>query len=259
MQSKEERLNNLDGEEFYFILFGGSMMPNHTKYDRITMFKDVFYVENEIESKEYIDIFFILKVKELINNNLEKIESMDKRNSEKAEYPKSSSAYVINIKIDNKVYSIDKHLLNEEEQKEYDNFTKEVYNILGIKNERTSKLPELINDWRNKKDSESFGKVIEQVKKTSFYCPVRIQGDGTKMMGIIRNSKGESLLLAFTTKEEAQKWNKDLTTKYEIRNFNQYADMLLSDTDVNIGFVIDPFGANLTLDKKIITDIKNMK
>lgn len=79
------------------------------------------------------------------------------------------------------------------------------------------------------------------------------------MMAIIRNSKGDSLLLAFTSREEAQKWNKNLTIKYVIRNFNQYADLLLVESNQNIGFVIDPYGANLALDKKIIRDIKNMK
>lgn len=138
LSKKQERLNNLENEEFYFTSFSGSMMPNYTKYDRITMFNDIFYIENELESKEYIDIFSILKIKELIKNNLEKLERMDKRKSGKLEYPKSSYAYVTHVKIDNKVYSIDKYLLDEEEQKEYDDFTKEVYNILGIKDERSS-------------------------------------------------------------------------------------------------------------------------
>jgi len=259
LQGKEERLNNLEEEDFYFIFFHGSLMPNYKKYERITMFNDVYYIENEIESEEYLDTSFVIKIKKLINNNIEKIENMDKIKSEKIKYPRSSSANKFHTKLNNKVYSVDRYLLNEEEKKEYDSFIKEIYGILGIKDERTSKLPELINEWRNKNDTESFARVIEQVKKTSFYCPIRIQGNGTKMMAIIRNSKGDSLLLAFTSREEAQKWNKNLTIKYVIRNFNQYADLLLVESNQNIGFVIDPYGANLALDKKIIRDIKNMK
>ena len=51
MQGKDERLNSLEGEEFYFIFFHGSLMPNYKKYERITMFNDVYYIENEIESE----------------------------------------------------------------------------------------------------------------------------------------------------------------------------------------------------------------
>lgn len=257
-EKKQERLENLESEEFYFILFKGTLMPNNTRYKRIIMFKDVFYVENENESKEYKDIYFILEIKELLKNNLEKIENMDKRKSGKIEYPKSSYANIFHAKINEKIYSVDRNMCNEDEMKEYDSFLQEIFKILGIEDENKNQLPELINAWRNKKDSESFTKVIEQVKRTNFYCPVMVNDNDKKMIATIRNSNGDSLLLAFTSKVEAQKWNRDLNIKYEIYNFNKYADILLETTNINKGFVIDPFGANLTLDKKIIRDIKNI-
>lgn len=132
MNSKEKRLNDLENEDFYFILFKGTLMPNNTKYIRITMFKDIFYVENETGGKEYIDIYFILKIKELINNNLGIIESMDKKKSGKIEYPKSSYANIFNAKMDGKTYSVDRNLCNEDEMKKYDEIIQEIFKILGI-------------------------------------------------------------------------------------------------------------------------------
>ena len=60
---------------------------------------------NENESKEYKDIYFILEIKELLKNNLEKIENMDKRKSGKIEYPKSSYANIFHAKINEKIYT----------------------------------------------------------------------------------------------------------------------------------------------------------
>ena len=122
--------------------------------------------------------------------------------------------------------------------------------------EKNNELLDSINEWRTKNDSESFKKVVEQIKNESFYCPIKIEEDGSKMIAITKNAKGDSLLLAFTSKEEAQKWSKDLTITYEIHSFEQYANLLLMESNNNLGFVINPYGVNLALDKKIIRDIK---
>lgn len=122
--------------------------------------------------------------------------------------------------------------------------------------EKNNELLHLINEWRTKNDSESFKKVVEKIKNESFYCPIKTEEDGSKMIAITKNTKGDSLLLAFTSKEEAHKWSKDLTITYEIHNFDQYANLLLTESNQNLGFVINPYGVNLALDKKIIRDIK---
>lgn len=122
--------------------------------------------------------------------------------------------------------------------------------------EKNNELLHLINEWRNQNNSESFRKVVEQIKNASFYCPIKEEQDGSKMIAITKNTKGDSLLLAFTSKEEAHKWSKDLTITYEIHNFDQYANLLLTESNQNLGFVINPYGVNLALDKKIIRDIK---
>ena len=125
--------------------------------------------------------------------------------------------------------------------------------------EDNNELLGLINEWRNQNNSENFRKVVEQIKNASFYCPIKEEQDGSKMIAITKNVKGDSLLFAFTSKEEAEKWNKDSTIGYEVHNFDQYANLLLMESNKNLGFVIDPYGVNLALDKNIINDIKNNK
>ena len=77
MKSKKERLENLDLEDFYLNFFDGTLMPNNQKYINIVMFNDTFYVRNEKEEKEnYRDMHFIIKVKRLIQDNLDIIKKI---------------------------------------------------------------------------------------------------------------------------------------------------------------------------------------
>ena len=62
MKTRDERMKELENEEFYFILFKGTQMPNNPHYDGIVMFKDIYYIDNEMGSKSYNDTFYILKV-----------------------------------------------------------------------------------------------------------------------------------------------------------------------------------------------------
>ena len=66
MLKKEERLKNLDNEKFYFSLIDGTLMPNAPRYTKITMFDDVFYIEDEMTSKQYIDVYFIVQIQQFL-------------------------------------------------------------------------------------------------------------------------------------------------------------------------------------------------
>ncbi len=131
MKNKKERLENLNEEEFYFIFFDGTLMPNNPKYINITMFKDTFYVKDEKEEKEnYKDMYFIIKVKKLIEDNLDNIEKMSLAKSSPM---KSSFKHEFVLKINNKTYSVNRNICNEEEQKLFDDFKFKLYEILDIK------------------------------------------------------------------------------------------------------------------------------
>ena len=132
MKNKKERLENLNEEDFYFIFFDGTHMPNNPKYVSITMFKDTFYVENEKEEKEnYKDMYFIIKVRKMIEDNLENIEKMLVT---KGAPIKSSFNHEFALKINNKTYKINRNVCNEEGQKLFDDFKLKLYGILDINN-----------------------------------------------------------------------------------------------------------------------------
>lgn len=131
MSNKKERLENLNEEDFYFIFFDGMRMPNNSKYVKITMFKDTFYVENEkVEKENYKDMYFIIKVRKMIEDNLDKIEKMLIAKSMPI---KSSSNHEFVLKINNKTYRIDRNVCNEEGKKLFDDFKEKLYEILDIK------------------------------------------------------------------------------------------------------------------------------
>ena len=49
MNQLEERIKNIEKEQFYFYFIDGTFMPNNKNYTKIIMFEDVFNIENEIE------------------------------------------------------------------------------------------------------------------------------------------------------------------------------------------------------------------
>lgn len=128
LSKKEERLQNLDNEKFCFIMYSGSSMPNVPHFKRITMFNDIFFEETEKESKEYNDMYFILKVKKYLKDNIYFIEKMLENVNE--QYSKSSFHQQFQLKIDNKTYKIDRNLLNEEGVKIYDQLQNKINEIL---------------------------------------------------------------------------------------------------------------------------------
>ena len=128
---KEERLKNLDNEKFYFIMFDGTLMPNKPKYVKITMFNNVFYIEDENGLKEYIDIYFILQVQQFLTRNIAMLDKITNTN----QYIKSSYNHEISIKINGKKYNIDRNASDDEGRKIYDYFKQQIFQILGIKDD----------------------------------------------------------------------------------------------------------------------------
>ena len=131
MKSKKERLEKLEEEEFYLNFFNGTRMPNNPHYINITMFNDTFYVGNEKEEKEnYKDMYFIIRVKKMIEENLDNINKMIEA---KGEPVKSSFRHEICLKINNKTYKIDRNICDQEGQALFDEFKLKLYEILDIK------------------------------------------------------------------------------------------------------------------------------
>lgn len=253
MNQLEERIKNIEKEQFYFYFIDGTFMPNNKNYTKIIMFEDVFNIENEIENKEYVDIYYILKTKKFLQENKEKIIRMSRSMTECA--IKSSYQHEFSLKLDNELYKCNCNLCNEEGKKLYNEFVQGLYDILEINNDINKKaLIKSIDSWKENNSAENFKDFIQNVIKYNFYCPIK-DNNGTQIIATIKNSKGETLLPAFSDKNELNKWIKIENKNIKRLNFKQYANILLSKGNTNIGLVINPLGANIVLDKKIVSDI----
>ena len=106
--------------------------------------------------------------------------------------------------------------------------------------EVNNELLGLINEWRNQNNSESFRKVVEQIKNASFYCPIKEEQDGSKMIAITKNTKGDSLLLAFNvgglSLQEEQ--NQTLTEEEKSNSWIITVPLLL-EWIITLGFYIN--------------------
>ena len=131
MKLIKERLENLDDEKFYLILFSGTRMPNNTNFVKLTMFDDTFETatQDKVQENKY-DIYWIELVKKVILENLTNIEKMLETEGEPI---KSSYTEQFALKINNKTYKINRNSLNEEGRNLYNNFKSEIFKILDIR------------------------------------------------------------------------------------------------------------------------------
>lgn len=129
-------------------------------------------------------------------------------------------------------------------------------------------LIDAIEKMKEEKTMETQNKVIAEVLKAKFMCPVILQdapkGGGkininkeTKIQfSVIKTTNGKNFLIAFTSDEEVNKWQKNKTQQSIIYTFEDYA--IISQNNDNLeGFIIDPKGCNLIFTKNMIVQIKN--
>ena len=238
----DERLKNIETEKFCFSFIKGTYMPNNKKYIKINMFDDEFFIENELQVKEYIKS--IQKMTEMmsIDNN--------SRGSNQCKFV---------LKFDNKVYKINRNVCNDEGKKLFDEFYIAIYKVLGIDEDiKRNNLIDAIKNWKENNSTDNFTKLIKNIIDYNFYCSMK-DNDGLQSIATIKNSKGDTLLPAFSSKEELFKWIKVSDKEIKRLTFKNYSNILLADNNNNAGIVIDPFSSNIVLDKKIINDIlKNL-
>ncbi|MBO5477870.1 MAG: enhanced serine sensitivity protein SseB [Clostridia bacterium] len=124
-----------------------------------------------------------------------------------------------------------------------------------------------INVMKEEKTLEAQNKVITEVLKAKFMCPVILEsapkGGGridinkdTKIQfSIIKTTDGKNYLIAFTSDEEVHKWQKNKIQQSLIYTFEDYA-MIATNNETLDGFIIDPKGCNLVFTKEMIKEIK---
>lgn len=128
-------------------------------------------------------------------------------------------------------------------------------------------LIDSINTMKEEKTLEAQNKVITEVLKSRFLCPVILEaapkGGGridinkdTKIQfSIIKTTDGKNYLIAFTSDEEVHKWQTNKVQQSLIYTFEDYA-MIATNNETLDGFIIDPKGCNLVFTKEMIKEIK---
>lgn len=130
-----------------------------------------------------------------------------------------------------------------------------------------TKLLELVEKLKEEKTMEAQSDVISAVLKARFLCPVILEnapkgggkievGKDTKIQfSVIKTKEDKNFLIAFTSDEEVNKWQKSKVQQSIIYTFEDYA--MISTNNENLeGFIIDPMGCNLAFTKQMIKEIK---
>lgn len=119
--------------------------------------------------------------------------------------------------------------------------------------------------------------VLEEILKATFLCPVTLSQppvtgkDGEPAIPegcqvqyqMLQDSKDRPLLMAFTGEEQMQRWKEKSghSESYAFGcNFQEYAMMMLNKQEDGSfgpaqGFVIDPYGENLVMDRDKVINI----
>lgn len=129
-------------------------------------------------------------------------------------------------------------------------------------------LIDAIERMKQEKTIEAQNKVISEVLKAKFMCPVilesapkgggkiNINKDTKIQFSIIKTTNDKNFLIAFTSEEEVHKWQKNKTQQSIIYTFEDYS--IIAEKNDNLeGFIIDPKGCNLVFTKNMIRQIKN--
>ena len=131
-----------------------------------------------------------------------------------------------------------------------------------------TKLVELIAKMKEEKTVEAQNAVIAEILKSRFLCPViidkslpkngrvEIKKDTKIQFSIIKTTDEKNYLMAFTSEPEVHKWQKEQTQQSIIYTFEDYAMIVTNNANLE-GFVIDPMGANILLNKEMIKQIKS--
>lgn len=129
-----------------------------------------------------------------------------------------------------------------------------------------------IKEMQQNDTKESKDQVINEVMKAHFISPVNISPipgpsdeDGkvvlkeksTIVFNIIENTANQHFFLAFTDWEELGKWCKSENQQTLIMTFDDYAAMVLNEKGNSDGFVINPFGGNIVLNKDMVRALRD--
>lgn len=144
-------------------------------------------------------------------------------------------------------------------------------NIQPIKNPDLVKAMQELKQVHSKENEVKF---LEELKKARFISPAIIEekdenGNFVKTEGkpkdpnntrinfmMLSVKDGKRFLPAFTDVEELRKWRKEQKVQTVITTFDHYMAMILGDPEGPAGFVINPFGENIIMQRELLEQLR---
>lgn len=130
------------------------------------------------------------------------------------------------------------------------------------------KLVEIMHKIKN--DNSKEVEFLDELLKAKFLCPAIMkleensgnsiekitlnEGTTIKLVGL-SSEIGENYLMAFTDWTELRNWRNKANQQTLILSYDDYQGVILKDNSAYEGFVINPYGANIVLDKNSIENI----
>ncbi len=134
-----------------------------------------------------------------------------------------------------------------------------------------------IETMRADSNSKTHKIVLDEITKATFLCPgtvslppvkdksgeLKLQDGCQVQYKMLQDSQGRPLLMAFTSEEQMQLW-KDKTGSQDCYGFacpfDDYVMLILNQLPDGTygpaqGFVIDPYGANLVVDRDMVVNV----
>ncbi len=138
-----------------------------------------------------------------------------------------------------------------------------------MKNSNTQEVknPRLVMAMRavaNQNSAANLSRMAEALMDARLLSPIRSEtvlmeksGPSTRIkFEEIKNVEGDSYYLAFTDMNEYNKWNQDGShDKALIMNIENYGDILIRNVNDLKGFVINPYGENISISKELLLSL----
>ena len=137
---------------------------------------------------------------------------------------------------------------------------------------KNEKLIEALEKWEKNPSRENLNAVMEEVVMTGkFLVPAvtaelteeesrRVgSGQGRKMrFTAFSNAKGQKYFPAFTSPDQLLRWNKEYKGETAVLTFDDLCSVVGWNPEM-MGFVVDPFGANLSIGGELCGQLKHKK
>ncbi len=133
---------------------------------------------------------------------------------------------------------------------------------------RNPRLIEAMQAMLRHDSEKTLGHMAEELMVSLLLAPVQRQTVLTEREGPtmrvrfedIQNAEGDKYYLAFTDMEEYNKWNEDGTHDQAlIMTMEDFGNILIRNINDLKGFVINPFGENISISKNLLLSLLKQK